>query len=638
TATATAGAKKGKAKAKKGKRRPKPRAPGSAPGAPNAQVRQALRGHAPDHAVAPPREAPELAMMCALDRALFPPPPPTTRPEPRAETVDIDGSTPRAQTSGLPAPATPVAQASPASSSSSPDWLATLARPDFPVRLDAQVVRYLRYYRDDARGRKLIAALARKSGRYIDALRRALAAHGLPRDLCWLAMVESGYDATIHSHAGAAGLWQFMPATGRIYGLTVNRRVDERLDPERSTVAAARHLHDLHQRFGSWALAFGAYNMGYGGMLAAIRRFNTNDFWRLTRIEAGLPYETARYVPKIMALAIAMNNCKAFGCDGMARDPARPFGDEGADALSVAPGVTLDDVADAADVGRDALTDLNPHLIGSRLPPLETAPPGRKGWTVYVPVGKGAKAKGELPAIQKRRRLGTHRVRLGESTATLAAAYGTSVGVLEAWNDLRRRESARPGRVLFVPRGRKPKSPHEIAATKRPVAVVPRVSFSPPDRRRVFYAPVFGDTVEQVARACGVAVDDVVRWNRTRADARLQEGMHLQLFLPRDAQPADVWLWEEADVTVTPLGSEAFFERVVSSRGRARRKVTVREGDTWRALGRRYGCSVGYLERINRRSRYEALRPGDTIIVYAQKSRLEAIERAEAERKRAPKP
>ena len=106
-----------------------------------------------------------------------------------------------------------------------------------------------------------------------------------------------------------------MPEGARIYGLTVDRWIDERLDPERSTLAAARYLADLHTRFGSWELAFAAYNMGYGGLLSSIRKYNTNDFWELSRLESGMPLETALYVPKIVAMAIVARNRAVFGLD-----------------------------------------------------------------------------------------------------------------------------------------------------------------------------------------------------------------------------------------------------------------------------------------------------------------------------------
>ena len=224
-----------------------------------------------------------------------------------------------------------------------------------------------------------------------------------------------------------------------------------------------KHLKDLYKRFGTWELAFAAYNMGYGGLLASIRKFNTNDYWTLRRVEAGLPYETALYSPKIMAMAIVANNCKVFHCASVTPDPPARFGDIGVDAVSVGPGVTLEDVADAISLKPAKIEALNPHVIGSRFPPLQQSTLPRSAWTVYVPQGKGKKATEELPTKAARRKLGTHRVRWGETLPTLAATFGTSTGWIEALNDLRPRESPRPAPLFsFLPaerRRRCPRSP-----------------------------------------------------------------------------------------------------------------------------------------------------------------------------------
>jgi membrane-bound lytic murein transglycosylase D len=225
-----------------------------------------------------------------LDLALFP-------PSPGAPAWPVDGvfalgqGEPRVVASGMPPSRElgPLPSAEPAIDLS---WLKQLEMPDIPVRWDARVVRYLEFYKNNPRGRSMVAGWIKKSGRYAASIRRVLREQALPEDILWLALVESGFDPTIQSPAGAAGLWQFMPDGARIYGLTVDRWIDERLDPERSTLAAAKYLADLRQRFGGWELAFAAYNMGYGGLLASIRKYNTNDYWELARYESGIPFET----------------------------------------------------------------------------------------------------------------------------------------------------------------------------------------------------------------------------------------------------------------------------------------------------------------------------------------------------------
>jgi peptidoglycan lytic transglycosylase D len=611
------------AKAKRGKPKPKPRAKGSKPGTPSNSVRRMLTGDRPEHSRRKAKESPELKAMRELDHELFPPVrAPASAPWGRA--LELPQKGPRVNASGLPKPSG-AAAAQPAAPKEDLSWVSKLAKPDFPVRFEPSVVRYLRYYRDNPRGQRLVKAWLKRSGRYAGQIKKLLRHYKMPEDLLWLALVESGFDSTIHSHAGAAGLWQFMPATGRIYGLTVTRSVDERLDPERSTHAALKHLKDLYTRFGTWELAFAAYNMGYGGLLASIRRFNTNDYWELRRLEAGLPYESALYVPKIMAIAIVANNCKVFGCETVDRDAPQAFGDDGVDAVSVAPGVTLDDLADASGVDAAKIAALNPQLIRNRLPPTEHATLKQKSWTIYVPKGKGAKTAEEIPATGRTRKVATHTVRWGEPLEVLAAAFGTSKGYLQELNDLYPHESPRPGTVVLVPAGRTAKGATDVAGVTKPVAVVPQQPFGYAQRRRVFIEPVFGDTVEDIARVAEVTPVEIRRWNHLSSRAKLQERMLLQLFVAEDHHPTTALFYERENVELVTVESQRFFDHVVGSNGRARVEIVCAQGDTWRKLSKRFGISLGSLERINHRSRSSSLKAGDTVVVYAKRTKLETL-------------
>ncbi len=606
---------------------PLPRLPGSAAGKPDEQARQTVTGRYPEHSTAAPHESSELRSMRDLDAMLFPP---VKAPSsaPWALSLKLPEEGPKVDASGLPSPAP--AEAAPSEAEGKDlGWLTALEKPDIPVRFEPSVVRYLTYYKDNPRGRKLVQTWVKRAGRYREAIVKLLHQYNLPEDLLWLALVESAFDPTIHSGAGAAGLWQFVPATGRIYGLTINRRVDERLDPERSTHAAIKHLQDLHARFGTWELAFAAYNMGYGGLLASIRKYNTNDYWELRRLEAAIPYETALYVPKIVSIAIAARNCKVFGCEGIDVDPVEPFGDTAVDKVAVAPGVSVEDVATAAGVKPEAIAALNPQLIGTRLPPLEQSSLPRDAWTVYVPRGKGAVAAQTLPHDAPPHQLATYRVRWGEPAEHVAARFATSTQILERLNDLEPHESPRAGMTIFVPAGATPKSDGEAAAAVaggngtgphgKPLLVVPDHSFAYGDRRRVFYQAVFGDTLEDVAESCGVTGAEVRRWNHLDPSAALQDGMTLQLYIPNDAAPKDVLLLEEAQVEPVSVESSNFFSYFVGQIGRERIEITAKKGDSWRSIAGRYGLSVSMIERINQKSRHSRLEPGDKVVVYARR-------------------
>jgi membrane-bound lytic murein transglycosylase D len=601
----------------KGRGRPSPRLPGSKPGIPDDAARRAVTGAAPEPV---PVESPELKAMRALDALLFPRSTPPGREGPWIMSLSLPHPGPHADASGLPATGLPGPSVA-AETIEDLSWLSALRLPDIPVRWEPPVVRYLEYYKNHPEGRQMVGRWIQHSGKYREAIVRALRDAKMPEDVVWLALVESAFNPEAYSRAGAAGMWQFMPATARIYGLTVNRTVDERLDPERSTQAALRHLQDLHQRFGSWELAFAAYNMGYGGVLATIRKYNTNDYWELRRLEAALPYETALYVPKIVAMAVVARNCDVFGCDTVKPDDPEPF-----DEVAVAPGTTLDAVAEAAGESRDAIARLNPQLRGSRTPPVEQAATARAAWSMYVPRGKGAVTQARLPAVRAAApATATHQVRWGESSDDIARLYGTAVGTIEQLNDLYAGESARPGTIVFVPRraaeARAAGGSAVEPARDRPLAVVPTEAISAPGTRRVFYRVVQGDALHDVARVLGVTPEDLAEWNHLDPHAALQGAMLLQVLVPRDAHPEAVALLEEGEVETARAGTDAFFTYFEGRKGRRRMEITAGRGDTWAKLAQRYGVSLGLLERINQRSRRSALQPGERVVVYATRGR-----------------
>ncbi|WP_438009100.1 transglycosylase SLT domain-containing protein [Sorangium sp. So ce321] len=600
------------------------RKPGE-PGAPDEAARRVIAGTATP-AGSSVGESPELRTLREIDQTLFPGAAPSAGPAwPGDGTLLLGAGEPRLEASGLPPsglPAPPVQ----AEETRDISWLRQLELPQIPVRWDGRVVRYLEYYKDDPRGRSAVVSWIKKSGRYGAAIRRVLREQELPEDLLWLSLVESGFDPTIHSPAGAAGLWQFMPEGARIYGLTVDRWIDERLDPERSTLAAARYLSDLRRRFGSWELAFAAYNMGYGGLLASIRKYNTNDFWELSRLEAGMPLETALYVPKILAIAIVARNPKVFGCDELELDPAVTF-----DKISLGSGVSLQSVAAAAGAGAPEVEALNPQLVAKRTPPLPVDAKEQARWEIRVPAGAGARAAKSMPKLLEREpKLERYLVRWGESLDDIATFRGTTRWTLQSLNGLRPGEPVRPGSLLFVPAAEGvgvAAAEHLLAnsaplsSEAKPVVVVPAQRFSYEGRRRVFYRVVAGDGLRDLAAVLSVTPDEICRWNALAPGASLHEGMTLQLFVPRSHRYDGVFLLDEAEARVMEVGSEEFFAHFEGLKGRKRVEIAAREGDSFSKIATRYGLSVGSLERINQRSRRSVLMPGDRLVVYVPTTR-----------------
>jgi len=591
----------------------KPRATlpeGSQPGVPDDDARHQIAGGPTADDLSAAKNDKELREMRDAERVLFP------RPLAGARTgwswdlpTPVDDGSHSVEATGLPAGLPFDSTSSVAESAKDSQWLKALGMPNLPTRLDARVVKYLKFYKDDARGRSILRVWAKRAGRLVPALRAEFAKAGLPTDLVWLSLIESGHNPTIVSPAGAAGLWQFVPESARMYGLTVDRWVDERFDPERSTEAAVRYLSDLRTRFGSWELAMAAYNMGHGGLLRAMKKFNTNDFWVLTRYEAGLPWETTLYVPKILATAIAMANKKAFGIDDVEPDAPLSF-----DTVEVGPGVDLADVARAAEAPLEDVRALNAQYLSGRTPPLAGAV---KHWSVRVPEGRGIVAGERLAQSAARTSsLGDpYVIKFGDTVDAIAQSFGVSMRDLAERNRVTLDERLHAGNVLFVPRAA---ASVELKAADEEVVVVPARRFPEGDHRRVFYRVLQGDTLAEIASAFGVAASDVALWNALDGGANLQQGMTIQVFVPKDADLSRVRFLAEHEARVLVAGSEEFFEFFEAQNGRKRIAITAKKGDTLASIGRRYGMSTTMMERINRLPASSPIREGDTIVVYAK--------------------
>jgi membrane-bound lytic murein transglycosylase D len=581
-------------------------------------ARRTIAGGPTSDDVALGADSPELRALHDAERELFPPampsgvtlPWPSELPSPQSAPADR----PQVHATGLPPE--PI-KAAPPPSDAGKDlaWLQKLTLPDLPVRWDARVVRYLEFFKDDPRGRSTFAHFYKRSGRYREVVRRTFKKKGLPEDLFWVALVESGFDPTIRSPAGAVGLWQFMPDSGKIYGLGQDRWADMRMSAQASTDAAAEFFTDLHRRFGSWELALAAYNMGYGGVQGVVRRYNTNDFWALSQAEGSLPWETTLYVPKILAVAIVSRNLAAFGFQDVAVD-APVEGDD----VHVAAGTPLSAVAAAAGCTTKDVEGLNPELRASRTPPVGDGNDAAT-YTVKVPVGKGtaastnlAKARKDAPALER------YVVRFGETLDQIAVARKVTAAKLVELNGIATGEVVRGGTVLLVPKmdaaAAAATAPVTPAAAPKTTVVVPADVFVYPDRKHVFYRVLVGDTLKEIAAQFRVPTDDVRRWNNLDPVARLIEGMTLQVFVPPNVDLARVVVMNESEVRVVAIGSDEFFAYLEQQRGQKRITVIAHAGDTLESIGKKYQVPGKTMERINRKARTDVLKEGETVVVY----------------------
>lgn len=282
----------------------------------------------------------------------------------------------------------------------------------------------------------------KRSGKYRPMILKKLEAAGLPAELSWLPLIESGFKVKALSRARALGLWQFIPSTGYKFGLKRDQYIDERIDFEKSTDAAIAYLKELHSIFGDWSTVLAAYNCGEGRVLRVIRTQNINyldDFWDLY---GRLPFETARYVPRFLAALHIIENPEKYGLSDLEPYPPLAF-----ETVDIHRQVHLKDMAPPLGTTLSTLKDLNPELRHSVLPPSKYA--------LRVPIGKTDLLLASIDQVPlsspPRPAYVYHRVRPGESLSTIARKYNTSVKKIMWANNLKRSSYIVAGKKLKIP-------------------------------------------------------------------------------------------------------------------------------------------------------------------------------------------
>ena len=289
-----------------------------------------------------------------------------------------------------------------------------------------KVRQFIRQYTTTAKGQ--IQTLLSRSGKFMPMISKVLSEEGLPEELGYLALVESELLVHATSQFGAVGLWQFVPATARQYGLRIDNWVDERRDPIKSTRAAAAYLKELHSYYGRWYLVTAAYNAGPTIINKALQKSKADDFWDIKN-KAQLSEETRNFVPKFVAISLIANDPKKYGFDNVYYQEPLEFDEVDAEGL-----LKIDALAEMAHSDVATIRDLNPALLRN------LTPPGEKGYAVRVPVGKAtvfAKANSSLRGkeIEPGKML-THEVKRGETLFSIARYYGQAVAMLMQLNGL----------------------------------------------------------------------------------------------------------------------------------------------------------------------------------------------------------
>jgi len=452
---------------------------------------------------------------------------------------------------------------------------------DFDLDLfDSQEVeRYFAYYTGPAR--ETFARWLKRAETHLPHVRESLSRNGLPQDLAMLPFAESGYNCNAYSWAGAGGMWQFMPYTGRKYGLTVDWWIDERRDPKMATEAAAKYLSFLNDMFGDWYLALAAYNAGEGKISRALEVTNADDFLDLVsqngRLNRAmrLKTETQHYVPKFVAISKIFQNLEALGFEPVRWDAAPRL-----ETVQVPGGTDLLALAKAGGMSWEDFHQLNPAFRR------QVSPPDRKV-TVAMPADKmpATLAYLENPSARPPAGFIAHQVQKGDNLRTLSKRYRVPQEVICQINA--GAQAMKPGQCIMVPQSSVGEAMPEGLKKTRKIAA-----------SRANYVVGKNDTAWSISKKYKISVKTLVEANGLASTKGVKPGMRLNI----------------------PDASDQATKKTRVQAAKAREQVTrytVRQGDTVYSLSKKFGVTAEALKGWNKIKGTE-LRAGESLKVHLQ--------------------
>ncbi len=453
---------------------------------------------------------------------------------------------------------------------------------DYPIVLNSRVQGWMVYLL--TRGRRWYVKWLARAERYRPLIVPKLREAGLPEDLLYQAMIESGFNPYAESHASAVGVWQFIKSTGRAYGLQRTWWVDERRDPVMATQAAIDFMTDLHDQFGSWELSSAAYNAGGGKISRAIRMYGTEDYWELSASSRDyLKPETKNYVPKIMAAAILAKYADRYGLTEEIKDEHRltPWD---FDVVSVPEATDLRIIAEIVDVELEELQGMNPALRR------EYTPPGVANYPLNIPLGATEHFTAEFAKIPESQRVTfvRHRVKRGDTLGRIGKKYGVPVSTIMRMNGIRDARKLRVGAWLTLP-----------------------VRSDNLGSRQITHVVARGETLSGIAGKYSMKLPELRKLNELDTDV-LQPGQKLKVVTPggSGAPTGDL---AQAAAPSRSTSSSRSSSSSASPRGPGQTWHKVRSGDSLYKIARKHGTTVAELSRLNGFGRSHVIHPGDRI-------------------------
>jgi len=382
---------------------------------------------------------------------------------------------------------------------------------NFPVVFNKQVDMYLNLFQ--GKQRKQFARWLARSGKYRDIMEAELKEAGLPTDLMYLSMIESGYYELAYSRSKAVGLWQFMKATGRQYHLRVDKYVDERRDPVKSTKAAVAYLSDLYKEFGNWHLAVAAYNGGPGKVRSGLRRHKVDNFWDLAS-KKHLRLETKRYVPKLIAALVIAKDPEQYGFSNIQYQQPLQY-----DTIKVGPNMTIGAIALISDSSEKEIKALNHELKRGK------SPSNRASYAAKIPTGTISIAQKNMSRIHSIATTGykTHKIRKGDTIGKICKRYDVNKTTLLKVNNLRS-SKLKSGHNLRIPYSTityrlLPEGSSDAMAAYKDSLILHRIKK--------------GETISKISYKYKVPAEMIVAWNGLKNAHSIREGQQLALYIDR---------------------------------------------------------------------------------------------------------
>ncbi|MGM0653805.1 MAG: LysM peptidoglycan-binding domain-containing protein [Thermodesulfobacteriota bacterium] len=402
-----------------------------------------------------------------------------------------------------------------------------------------------------------------RSCRYRPFIVQELKKAGLPEEISWLPLIESGFKNRALSPARALGMWQFIPSTGNKFGLNRNHYIDERMDPEKATRAAIDYLKELHNLFGDWTTAIAAYNCGEYRVLKTIRKQKLNyldNFWDLYQ---SLPRETARYVPRFLATVHIVKNMEKYNIT--IDKPLKPFEYK---TFNIKKQVRLSEIAKAINVDKKTLVSLNPELRHEVLPP--------EPYMIKIPIDYADRFMAELDTIKTNYRQSPqytyYRIRKGDTLSGIAGKFQTSVNAIARYNKISKRSCIVIGKVLKIPG-----THHHKASTKT-------ASRADKTSKKITYTVRGGDNLWLIARKFSTTTKRIKALNKL-SGTRLDIGQRLTI------------------ITGDTINSKKFS------------KYKVKSGDNPVRIAKRHNMSLNRLLSLNHLSKRSKIYPGQSLLV-----------------------